>query len=140
MYAVTFFHLAKGDLPTVYQAVYCIASEWRDLCLFLGLTIMDEIEQDYHGVAKRCLERGLSVWLKQNYDYETHGQPSWRRLIEALSKGKIHCALAKKLAKEHPCACMCIFNICHCAYLYILYLYIKIINTVYSSCQEAFKT
>ena len=81
-----------------------MASEWRDLCIYLGLTSMDEIEHDCRGVARRCLERSLSVWLRRKYNHGEFGQPSWRKLIEALSN--INYTLAKTLAEKHPQAGM----------------------------------
>ena len=43
----------------------------------------------------------VQVWLKQNYDTEKNGLPTWRKLVEAVDKlGE--CALAKDIAAEHP--------------------------------------
>ena len=42
----------------------------------------------------------VQVWLKQNYDTEKHGPPTWRKLVEAVDKLGDH-ALAKTIAAEH---------------------------------------
>ena len=69
------------------DAVEPLASEWRRLSTKLRLreTILDAIERNNPGNVGACLHKALGEWLRLNYNYQRHGEPSWRRLAEAVS-------------------------------------------------------
>lgn len=51
-----------------------------------------------------ALKEVLLVWLRQRYNVERFGPPTWRMLVEAVDNatgGNDH-ELAKKIASNHP--------------------------------------
>jgi 3-methyladenine DNA glycosylase AlkD len=73
-------------MKDVLDAVESLSSQWSFLSLNLGVkqSSLDTIEHNHPGDAKTCLYKALGEWLRQNYDHQRHGGPSWRRLAEAL--------------------------------------------------------
>lgn len=51
-----------------------------------------------------ALRMVVSHWLKQNYNTERFGKPTWRMLVGAVAhpNGGSDCALARRIAKDHP--------------------------------------
>ena len=45
----------------------------------------------------------ISTWLRQSYDVERHGLPSWRRVVEAVDSGAggANYVLAKEIASKY---------------------------------------
>ena len=45
----------------------------------------------------------VKEWLKRNYDVGKFGEPTWRRLVEAVSSpaGGANMALARDMARRH---------------------------------------
>ena len=50
-----------------------------------------------------CLKNTLLEFLKKNYDYENHGEPSWKLIVKAVAAraGGNNVELALKIAKDH---------------------------------------
>ena len=67
-------------LPSAYKITFCLASEWKNVGLFLELDIgvLDNIEYDYKK-ASDCLREMLRAWLKQ-----VDPPPSWQMLASAV--------------------------------------------------------
>ena len=82
-----------------------ISSRYYELGIALRLPLaeLDSVEVDESKCA-RALSGVLQTWLKQNYNTEKHGPPTWRKLVEAVgsSAGGNNRALAKAIAAEHP--------------------------------------
>lgn len=51
-----------------------------------------------------CLKSTLLEFLKKNYDFEKHGEPSWRLIVKAVARraGGNNVELALRIAKDHP--------------------------------------
>ena len=65
---------------------------------------------DLEAIRKACsqdfdqaFDRILLGWLRQQYNTDRHGLPSWKRLVEAIdhSAGGGNHALAKRIAASH---------------------------------------
>ena len=81
-----------------------VAANWEGIGSALGLPagVTEATKSDCKDV-NACLKATIKEWLKKNYDTETHGEPSWKKLVQAVSHpcgGKDH-ALAQKIAKNH---------------------------------------
>ena len=94
-----------GDLSEVFDAVHDCRAKWRNLCLILGISDDDlsAIEQKRSDGPDACLRDGLKSWLKEDYDTERHGPPTWRNLVDAVanSSGGDDHALALDIAEKH---------------------------------------
>ena len=75
--------------------------QWKSLGLNLGLpcSTLKVIENDYRFTDERALLAVLTEWLKQNYDLEKYGLPSWSRLADAVER--IDHALAIAIKERH---------------------------------------
>ncbi len=71
-------------------------TKWRIITnrLRLNHSSMDIIETNNSNDVERCLELAITDWLKLNYDYETNGEPSWRKLAEAV------CPLNRRISND----------------------------------------
>lgn len=89
MYILAFYVDINGlndVLCVLRKHGFATASQWRPLCLNLGLTYntLSNIENDYRGQVERQLEEGISEWLRKKYDQRKYDPPSWRVLVKAL--------------------------------------------------------
>ena len=74
--------------------------------LRLGSEDLQKICEAYHrdSDADRALNDVLLLWLRQKYNTEKFGSPTWKLLVEAVNKktgGNNH-DLAKQIAANHP--------------------------------------
>ena len=90
----------------MYREVVGLAGKWSDMCLTLGLLPSDKsaIEAAHPGNPHSCLQAVVVKWLQRSYDYQRHGPPTWRMLVESVGDpaGGNNCALAETIAKKHP--------------------------------------
>ena len=97
---------AEKDTRDVYREVVGLAGRWSSLCLIFGLLPSDlsTIEGTHCGNPHGCLQAVVVKWLQKGYDYQRHGPPTWRMLVEAVGDpaGGNNCALAEAIAKKHP--------------------------------------
>ena len=81
-----------------------VADKWDSVGIFLGIP---------YKVIERCrledtlderIQELTSAWIGRKYEVESYGEPSWRKLIEAIGHkaGGYHRRLASKLAADHP--------------------------------------
>ena len=88
----------------VKSELLLVAARWKDIGLALRLAPgqLNVIERDNKN-AEDCLTKTLELWLKQDYDTDQWGLPSWRLLATAISDpvGGNDCALAKKITQRH---------------------------------------
>ena len=63
-----------------------LESKWRDIGRKLGMlpSTIDTISAD-HSKSGPCLSEVIKHWLQLNYDTNKFGQPSWKKLVEAVS-------------------------------------------------------
>ena len=66
-----FLAIGLNDLFTVKKEVMAVAHRWKYLghALMLDPSQLDNIAGEF----EECLDRVLSMWLKQNYDTDQHG-------------------------------------------------------------------
>ena len=81
-----------------------ISNRYYQLGMALRLTsaVLNTVKTDESN-STRALSGVLEEWLKQNYNTKMHGEPTWRKLVEAVDNpagGNDH-ALAKAIAAEH---------------------------------------
>ena len=92
--------LEEGDLPHVYGAVISIAANWKHFGTALGIAPgeLDMIQKN-HQESKDCLREVVLSWLKQCYDVNKFGLPTWKRLCAAVrdKAGANNPALATQL-------------------------------------------
>ena len=85
--------------------VIAIRAKWELLGIQLGIDdgTIEAIESKNRGDPTLCLKDVLSTWLKENYDTQQHGYPSWRRLCVAIASpaGAENQALAVDIAEQH---------------------------------------
>ena len=81
-----------------------VAANWEGIGSALGLpaSVAETIKRDHNNVAER-LKATIDEWLKKNYDTVKHGEPSWKKLVQAVSHpcGGNNRALAEQIAKNH---------------------------------------
>ena len=82
------------------SALEPLESRWRDIGRKLGMlpSTIDSISAD-HSQCGPCLSEVIKHWLKLNYDASKFGQPSWRKLAEAVSG--LDMRLFYSLANDH---------------------------------------
>ena len=92
------------DLIDIKSELLPVAARWKDIGLSLRLALgkLNVIERDNRN-SEDCLTKTLELWLKQDYDADQRGLPSWRLLATAVGDpvGGNNCALAKKITKDH---------------------------------------
>ena len=82
-----------------------LAARYESFGITLGLlsSELEAIRCECVGDTKRALGQVIRTWLKQSYDVDTFGPPSWRSVVKAVdsSAGGSNHALAKKIASKH---------------------------------------
>ena len=78
-----------------------IKANYYQLGIELGLPPgeLEAIQQARSQNIAQALTQVLLTWLRQLYDVERHGRPTWQRLVEAV--GGINHALAVGIASKH---------------------------------------
>ena len=104
-YFITSFLIAGiNDLHEVLLEVKSLAARWNMLGLALGLyqPQLDTIKVDNPDV-ENCLRAVLTNWLKQMYDVQKFGEPSWPVLVKAVAStiGGSNPALAQDIARKY---------------------------------------
>ena len=101
MYCITFLP-AEDDLSTVYREILDLASKWMDIALMLGLRYSD-LSIICHDNPRHCLREALIQWLKQSYNVEKNGPPTWRKMVEVTAEPAAgsNPALAANLAQKY---------------------------------------
>ena len=98
--------LAEGDLSDVCQEVVGIKSRYYQFGIALGLLSgqLDTIRTAYHQLNDQAFYQVLLLWLRQSYDYQRHGRPTWRKLVEVVDSpnGGSDPTLAMAIANRHP--------------------------------------
>ena len=102
---INFTTTGTGDLPHVLSQVIAIRAKWELLGIQLGIDdgTIAAIKSKNGGDPTLCLKDVLSTWLKENYDTQRHGYPSWRRLCVAIASpaGAENQSLADDIAEQH---------------------------------------
>ena len=99
----------KDDVFSVYCEVLDLAPKWMDVGLMLGLehSSLEKISTTYQESPRECiilcLMEVLEHWLKQMYDVDRHGLPTWKKMVEVTAHPVAgnDPALAATLARNH---------------------------------------
>ena len=90
------------------KEVFDVVPRWRGFgeALRLSPISLKKIEIDNNYDSEMCLRTTLSEYLMKNYNYGEHGNPSWRKIVEAISDrtGGNNNALALRIAEHHSMA------------------------------------
>ena len=97
----------------VREEVMRLAARYDGIGITLGLP-SDELEVIRRGCLgdpKLALGQVINTWLKQSYNHDRFGLPSWRSLVKAIDShaGGSNHALAKKIASKHKGTVECQF-------------------------------
>ena len=98
-------HIAEGDFREVYCELVSIKARYYQLGIVLGLPPgeLEAIRKIHSQDTEQALIQVLLLWLRQQYDTEKCGCPTWQRLREAVDSpagGNNH-TLAEKIAEKH---------------------------------------
>ena len=101
----------EDDWNVVITECSSLAAKWKQLSGYLGLpkSIIDSIKEDYHNDNLGCWNEALDRWIKQTYNTEKFGVPSWRTLLKAVAI--VDKLLFKDLASKHQGTCN-FFSVC----------------------------
>lgn len=91
------------DLSEIVQSVQRLTGSWSKLAVYLHLRedTIKTIERNYPRDAQQCLHDAIVEWLKQNYNFQKFGCPSWRMLVVAVRNSKLDTSLANEIASKH---------------------------------------
>ena len=82
-----------------------ISAKYYNLGIELGLHPgkLEAIKQTHSNDVAQALTQVLLLWLKRQYDVETHGPPTWQKLREAVDSpsGGDNPALAEEIAEKN---------------------------------------
>ena len=74
--------------------------------MHLGLkpSKISRIQSDNPNNSARALQEVVVEWVRQNYDVQKFGPPSWKMVVKAVAAdtGGRNKLLAKKIANKHP--------------------------------------
>ena len=97
--------IGEGNAFNVKEATVTLAAGFYSIGAALGLppSELNKIRQNCPRDCDEALFQVIIAWLKQSYDVNEHGHPSWRKLVEAIASeaGGQNPALARKIAVAH---------------------------------------
>ena len=95
--------LGETDFMDVRKEIEDIRSMHYQLGIELGLSSSKLNSIQNQQITDQAFNEVLLAWLKQDYDVERHGSPTWRRLVEAVDspKGGNNPELAMAIANKH---------------------------------------
>ena len=95
----------EEDAFNVKEATVTLAAGFYSVGAALGLppSELNKIRKNCPHDCDEALFQVIIAWLKQSYDMNKHGHPSWKKLVEAVSSeaGGQNPALARKIAAAH---------------------------------------
>ena len=112
------------DCFQVESEVIDIAHKWQQFggALRIHQAKLEEIKAGLGSVPRECLTKTVQEFLKKNYDWQEHGQPSWRQVVIAVGHkaGGADTELALQIANDHPMKGERFFNHCSTCTVYEL--------------------
>ena len=81
-----------------------VATQWASIGLFLGIPYKDIEIFKMEDSLENSVTRMVEAWLQRKHDSQAFGEPSWRRLVEAVASpsGGNNKSLASQIAAKHP--------------------------------------
>lgn len=79
--------------------LWSVADKWKEIGIFLGIDY-SSLESCDHLEPKVALSEVMKLWLTRRYDCVGFGDPTWKRLVEAVHSraGAADHTLASKMA------------------------------------------
>ena len=98
----------ERDLSDTIRELTYVAAKWRNIGILLGIldSQLDAIQMQGDSPPD-CLRRMLTTWLRRNYDVNQFGEPTWVKVVEAVthSAGGGNPSLATEIARRHGGTC-----------------------------------
>ena len=95
--------LSTDNTREVLEVLKTVATRWKwiGIALNLNTSKMDVLEREFSSFDDKLLQM-ITIWLKQAYDTEKYGKPTWPALIEAVRReiGGNNPALAEDIEKN----------------------------------------
>ena len=90
----------ESDWNSVVKECKSLSAKWEKLSIYLGLPPdeIDTIKRDHHDAQDRW-NQALLVWIRQCYNTNKYGKPSWRTLLRAIAEENKN--LFEKLSQNH---------------------------------------
>ena len=93
----------EDDLSDTIRELTDVAAKWRNIGIFLGIrdSQLQAIQEGDKPLD--CLRQMLSTWLRRSYNVRRFGEPTWVKLVEAVSHsaGGGNPRLAMEIARRH---------------------------------------
>ena len=97
--------IAEEDFHEVYHELWTIKANYHQLGVMLGLPPgeLQTIKLANSQNIAQAFTDVLLTWLRQQYNVQKHGLPTWQRLVEAVDSpcGGSNPALAIRIAENH---------------------------------------
>ena len=93
--------LVGKDWNTVIMECHSLAAKWEQLSGYIGLSsdLIAFIKRNHPNDMSLCWNEALDHWIKQKYEIENVGKPSWRTLLKAIAM--VNKRLFTKIAAGH---------------------------------------
>jgi hypothetical protein len=87
----------------IKEEIVTLAPRFHPVGLALGLPLseLNKIGRNCPYDYDEALFQVITAWLRQSYNVNMHGHPSWKKLVEAVASGGQNLALAQKIAATH---------------------------------------
>lgn len=95
---------SASELYVIAALLNGVATNWVSIGLFLGIPYklieIFKLEDEL----KDKITKMVGAWLARKYDVEVFGEPTWRKVVEAVASrsGGCHHRLAAEIARDHP--------------------------------------
>ena len=114
--------LGENDLFEIESEVIDLAPKWQNFgkALHVAPQRLATIKAEPGILPQACLSNTLSEFLKRNYDWERHGEPSWRLIVTAIAHkaGGDNPVLAMEIANDHSTG-TCKFETDHAPHIHV---------------------
>ena len=105
MYFITLHVIGSDSIPMVVASLMDgVADRWMSIGLLLGIPYKLIQVFQMEDTLEESIIKMVDAWVKKQYDTNTFGEPSWRKLVEAVAarSGGSHHRLASTIASNHP--------------------------------------
>jgi hypothetical protein len=102
-FSTNFKCTGEDDAPNIKKETATLAAKFHPVGLALGLppSELDKIGRNCPRDCDEAFFQVITAWLRQSYNVNMHGHPSWKKLVEAVASGGQNPALARKVAAAH---------------------------------------
>ena len=93
------------DEQDVREVLIHTAAKYYGIGISLGLSAdkLESIRLKSLGDPELAMGEVISTWLRQSYDFDTFGLPSWRKVVDAVDSraGGNNYVLAREIASKY---------------------------------------